>query len=92
MDYPCTACGCCCRRVVAIPGVFPEEWVGEDGACVHLTENELCGIYETRPECCRVGYSFAGSGLTDREYLEMTANVCNALMDEMGVKGKRVVL
>lgn len=92
MEYPCTACGCCCRKVVAIEGVFPAEWVGDDGVCVKLGEDNRCSIYETRPECCRVGYMLDVSGLTEREYKEATAKLCNALMKEMGVTGKDVVL
>lgn len=92
MKFPCTACGCCCRAVVAIEGVFPSEWVGRDGACVHLGDDNMCRIYESRPECCRVGFMFKESGLSESRYVEETARVCNALMRSMGVTGKEVKL
>ena len=31
-----------------------KEWALEDGSCKYLKDN-LCSIYETRPEICRVG-------------------------------------
>ncbi len=26
----------------------------EDGSCIHLTDNNMCDIYETRPVACQV--------------------------------------
>jgi Fe-S-cluster containining protein len=47
--WVCTKCGACCRIV----GVAVPELDRGDGACRHLTEENLCGIYEKRPLLCR---------------------------------------
>ena len=47
--FPCTKCGACCRRA-------PQTgWVpaAENGHCLHLQDDNTCGIYETRPQICR---------------------------------------
>ncbi len=50
--FPCTRCGACCRSVTFIPQLAHMAW--PDGACRHLTADNLCSIYETRPKLCRV--------------------------------------
>ena len=50
--FECWNCGACCRMV----GVLPEMagFDRGDGACRHLGDDNLCGIYEDRPLICRV--------------------------------------
>jgi len=45
----CTKCGACCR----LAGVAIPELDRGDDVCRHLTEENLCGIYEKRPILCR---------------------------------------
>lgn len=89
-DFPCTKCGACCRRAGQFPG-FPEP-VDEDGVCVHLTENNECGIYEDRPDVCRINYvKRFFPHMSEQEYREATRKQCNQWMDADGVdKSKRI--
>lgn len=65
--FPCTSCGCCCKKLkIALdnsknsihPGMikaaedFPYDW-DENGSCVMLDKNNQCSVYETRPLFCR---------------------------------------
>ncbi len=52
MPFDCKQCGACCR----VAGHVAElaHWDRGDGACRHLTEANLCAIYEERPRVCRV--------------------------------------
>lgn len=90
MDFPCTSCGACCRRVYLVPQ-FPREWLQEDGSCIHL-ENNLCNIYNDRPDFCRVGNGIAMFDLPEKEYMMLTATICNMWMEEDGIKDKFIPL
>ena len=50
--FSCIKCGLCCRNIDQIPelaGFDPG-----DGVCIHLTKDNLCEIYEQRPDICNV--------------------------------------
>ena len=91
MNFPCTSCGSCCRRVFLV-NFFPKEWIKKDGSCIHLDENNLCKIYDTRPDYCRVGHKLKESGLTKEEYFKKTAMICNHYMQQDGIKDKFIPL
>jgi len=48
-EWECTKCSACCR---SISKILPEFDRG-DGVCKNLTSENLCGIYNKRPEVCR---------------------------------------
>lgn len=76
--FPCTKCGACCRRAGSMPG-FPEP-VDENGHCVHLQEDNTCGIYEDRPKMCRIDFvARFFPGMTEEEYYEATRRECNKM-------------
>ena len=50
-EFPCTRCGECCRHIDHIPQLASFD-LG-NGVCRYLHGN-LCTIYATRPEICRV--------------------------------------
>ena len=81
-NFPCEKCGECCKRAGK---VFPDWPVRDDGSCVHLNENNLCDIYETRPDVCRVDRLYDilkadDPGLPSRnEYYKYNKDVCQAL-------------
>ena len=85
MNFKCNGCGACCRRV----GTMPKEVlainnlsVRADGSCTNLKSDNSCSIYETRPTICRVSEMQKGTGLSEVEYFQLTASVCNLWMDE----------
>lgn len=55
--FPCDNCGACCKSIQ-----FSEQtsWLDRgDGICRHFNEsNNLCSIYETRPEVCNVAVMY----------------------------------
>jgi Fe-S-cluster containining protein len=84
--FPCTGCGACCRRV----GIIRKELatsgiqVREDGSCEHLTAQNQCAIYETRPSVCRVGNAKPPE-MPMWEYWELTARICNIWQRQDGL-------
>ena len=78
--FPCNHCGACCRNLGNSP-LYAQLDRG-DGICCHLnTSNNLCGIYETRPEICRVADMFSAfeGHLTWPEYVDLNQRCCDAL-------------
>ena len=72
--------------------IFPKDWIKEDGSCIHLDTNNLCKIYNTRPDYCRIGYSFKDSGMSETEYQLQTAKICNYFMKQDGITDKLIPL
>ncbi len=70
MDFPCTKCGACCI-IAGKLGLMPQR---EDGACIHLTKDNLCEIYEDRPEECVISDKF-----------KENAQACNRLQKLLGI-------
>ncbi len=48
MAFECWKCGACCK----LAGFKAPELDRGDGACIHLTDDNLCSIYENRPDIC----------------------------------------
>ncbi len=67
--FECEQCGLCCKKV----------------NCVHLTKDNLCGIYETRPIVCNVdeGYKvFFAKVMSKEEWNKMNRDICISLQQE----------
>lgn len=66
--FPCTRCGVCClaAKDMGLP-------VDDDGICLNLSHDNLCKIYDKRPEICRI----------KGRYIEAAAR-CNQLQDLVG--------
>jgi|10_taG_2_1085330.scaffolds.fasta_scaffold02032_2 hypothetical protein len=71
--FPCNQCGACCRAANPFTG---------RGRCPELGEDNLCKIYETRPDICRVEKVWMKYGLSWEEYEKMALEAC-ALLDTM---------
>lgn len=69
---------------------MPAAWIAAaglthtNGRCDHLTPDNLCAIYSTRPKICRVEECVDLLGMPKREAFELTARQCNVWMDEDG--------
>ena len=46
--FDCDKCGLCCRNIHKIPQL--KEYDLGNGVCRYLTSNNLCSIYENRPD------------------------------------------
>ena len=58
---------------------------GEDGACIHLQKDNLCAIYDTRPEVCRINVMMEKSGSDPDEYFNETKSMCNKLQEDLDI-------
>ena len=61
--FNCKKCGACCRY----------------HNCKHLTKDNLCSIYERRPDRCNVKKMAERSGIEEKEYYKLTTFACNVL-------------
>ena len=50
--FLCTRCGLCCKNIHEIPELA--DFHTGDGICIHLSDDNLCKIYSTRPDICNV--------------------------------------
>lgn len=90
MEFNCSSCGACCKRIGALKDKFKElnfpYDVNEKGWCTMLDENNKCKVYNNRPDICsmeKMFYSvFQKSGMTKKQtYLENT-KMCNQYIKE----------
>jgi Fe-S-cluster containining protein len=66
LKFNCTQCGLCCKAI----------------GCPHLTEDNLCSIYETRPLVCNIeqGYQeLFKDKMTKREWFMLNEHYCKVL-------------
>lgn len=54
--FRCIKCGLCCRNIDKIPEL--KEYDQGNGVCIHLTGDNLCDIYDSRPEICNVDITY----------------------------------
>jgi len=83
MTFPCTRCGACCRRVGQSP--MTKHLAGADGRCVHLTTDNACAIYDSRPDICRVDLMLDRMGFDPIDGYRATAELCNQWMRDDGM-------
>lgn len=79
LRFNCDRCGLCCRSIGGIPQL--KQFDRGDGVCCHLTDANLCDMYESRPEVCNVEkmYSRFASEMSVDEYLSMMEGSCDCL-------------
>lgn len=78
--FSCSRCGICCRSIDRIPELA--NFHTGNGVCIHLTEDNLCDIYLTRPDICNVEkmYELKYQELMSKEmYEEMNMQGCKFL-------------
>lgn len=59
-----------------------KEFENDKGECIHLTENNLCDIYDSRPIICNVEKMyelFFSSTITYEQYLKENYEACTKL-------------
>ena len=77
--FNCSMCGLCCKHIDLVDEL--KKFDRGDGTCIHL-HNNLCSIYETRPNICRVDYMYEKkySKLYSREeFYKINEDVCKTL-------------
>jgi Fe-S-cluster containining protein len=86
MTFACSQCGACCRAA-AEAGLVPTT----DGHCIHLTPDNRCAIYATRPTICNVAATHdamvgQGARITRAQFFTINARACNVLMDRYNLE------
>lgn len=87
MIFPCDKCGLCCKHLELIPQL--KEYDSGNGRCIHLTDNNLCGIYDSRPDICNVSRMFDlffCQHMSEDEYIEMNVTGCRKLKERFNSK------
>lgn len=82
MAFICTKCGLCCHFVDKFPQLV--DFDRGDGICVHL-KNNLCDIYDSRPEICNVDLMYEkyfSNIYTRTEYDKKIIDACHALQSQ----------
>jgi Fe-S-cluster containining protein len=86
--YPCTRCGCCCKRIGGIVEAadvdFPYE-IRDDGSCSMLSADNLCMVYDDRPLICNMDKFIEVNGINKETFYKANIAVCNSMMDADGV-------
>ncbi len=81
MPFSCVKCGACCRNIDKIPQL--KLFDTGNGTCRYLINN-LCSIYETRPEICRVDLiykKYFKECMTLDEFYKLNKQGCNEVKD-----------
>ena len=79
MKFNCDCCGLCCRN---INSQLLKNFDRGDGVCKNLDENNLCKIYDNRPDVCNVevGYKkFFANLYSEEEFFQMNYKICEEL-------------
>ena len=81
MEFLCSKCGACCRNVGN--SKLPSD---DKGVCLNLDqENNICKVYNTRPNICRVDKIFENSFkdiMTKKEFYVWNTEACHWLIDK----------
>ena len=75
-----TKCGLCCRNIDKIPELA--DFHTGDGVCIHLSDDNLCNIYASRPDICNVEkmYELTYKAIMSKEeYEKMNMEGCGIL-------------
>lgn len=89
MDFICSGCGSCCKRIGLVKDKFKQVnfpyQVNEKGWCEMLGEDNKCKVYNNRPDICRMEktfYNFFSKQMSQAEYYTMNTKLCNKWMKE----------
>lgn len=79
--FPCSGCGLCCRNVDKAEET--RQFDRGDGTCRHYVDaTRHCGIYDDRPDICRVDRQFEttyAATLTWDEFVLLNLRACEFL-------------
>lgn len=80
MIFPCNKCGLCCLHIDLIPQL--KKYDLGNGRCINLTDDNLCAIYDKRPEICNVNKmyeSMYSKQMSEEEFLRLNVEVCKEI-------------
>lgn len=84
-EFPCRKCGKCCMNVEHSQLT---DWLDRgDGICVYFDlSSKQCGIYDKRPDICRVKFQYEKyyfKYYSWDEFIDANQSVCKILPDKM---------
>lgn len=103
MDYPCTSCTQCCRRIQAILDMSHEHPVIQelvlrfpykarvDGSCEMLTDDGKCSVYDTRPLLCNIKMGAKLLKMDEKDWYRLNRDGCNSMIKEAGLGDEYLV-
>jgi Fe-S-cluster containining protein len=86
MSFKCDCCGLCCRSLKKVPAL--RNFDRGDGVCINLGDDNLCRIYNDRPEICNVElmYERVFSNYCSKEdFFRMNEKQCKKIKEEFSV-------
>lgn len=88
--FPCTGCGACCRSILRSEKTSALD--RGDGTCRYLDDKEnLCIIYENRPDICNIQNSYEKSYkslISWSEFVDLNQIACNELLKQQSLASK----
>ena len=92
MSFDCDRCGACCRNI-RLSVFYDEELDRGDGVCKHLTADNLCEIYKTRPLFCNID-AYYEDYLTDKisreDFYKINHEACERLKNLTGQSNRGI--
>lgn len=82
-DFECSKCGLCCKSLKKQQSILGFLDRG-DGVCMYLKDN-LCSIYENRPDVCRVDVMYERyfkDQMSKEEFYQLNYESCRILQAE----------
>lgn len=79
-QFTCDKCGLCCRNIGHIAEL--KEFDDGNGVCMSLSSDNLCKIYENRPDICNVEIMFSKKyrlSMTWDDYVSFNKRGCELL-------------
>lgn len=92
--FECDKCGLCCRCLrhnATVKGTRLEKMDRGDGVCKHLTADNLCDIYDHRPDICNVDKTYDmefADKMSREEYHTMQRNACEVIRKTFAARNK----
>jgi len=86
MSFKCDCCGLCCCSLKKVPALA--NFDRGDGVCIYLQDDNLCSIYDHRPEICNVElmYERVFSNYCSKEdFFRMNEKQCKKIKEEFSV-------
>ena len=80
MKFPCDNCVLCCKHIELIKEL--EKFDSGNGSCKYLTEDNICSIYDQRPDACDVKKMYESiykKKINEKEYIELTRGECKQI-------------
>ncbi len=97
MDFPCTSCGECCKRIGKILQTEIDDPITQllverfpyktdaTGACEMLGADNKCMVYDNRPLLCDIKKGAVVYGVGKKQWYLLNAQMCNKFMDDAGL-------